>query len=176
MRIIGIDPGSRITGYGVIEVDGNSYRHLASGCLHIGDLEVGARLKEIFCGVRDVLGEFQPQAMAVEKVFVQRNVDSALKLGQARGAAICAGAMSDLPIFEYSPNKIKQTIVGKGHAAKEQVQHMVRILLNLRESPASDAADALACALCHGQIARTMSRYSAAEQVALAARWRGTAG
>lgn len=173
MRIIGIDPGSRVTGYGVIEVEGNAYRHLTSGCLHVGEAELGARLKEIFNGVRDVLAEFRPEAMAVEKVFVQRNVDSALKLGQARGAAICAGALSDLPIFEYSPNKIKQTVVGKGHAAKEQVQHMVKILLNLRQAPAADAADALACALCHGQIARTLSRYSAAEQAALAARWRG---
>ncbi len=173
MRIIGIDPGSRVTGYGVIEVEGNSYRHLTSGCLHVAEAELGARLKEIFNGVRDVLAEFRPEAMAVEKVFVQRNVDSALKLGQARGAAICAGALSELPIFEYSPNKIKQTVVGKGHAAKEQVQHMVKILLNLRQAPPADAADALACALCHGQISRTLSRYSAAEQAALAARWRG---
>ena len=176
MRIIGIDPGSRITGYGIIEIRGNAYRHVTSGSLHIREKEIGARLREIFNGVRDVVAEFKPEAMAIEKVFVQRNVASALKLGQARGAAICAGALGDLPIFEYAPNKIKQTVVGKGHAAKEQVQHMVKILLNLPTIPQADAADALACALCHGQLARTLSRFNAAAHGEIAARWRGSLG
>ncbi len=158
MRILGIDPGSRTTGYGVIEMSGNKALHIASGALHLGAEALPQRLDEIFSAITQVAAEYQPETMAIERVFMHRNADSALKLGQARGAAICAATSSGLPVNEYSPREIKQAVVGKGSAAKEQVQHMVRALLGLRETPQSDAADALAVALCHGHVAQTRLR------------------
>lgn len=150
MRILGIDPGSRITGFGVVEIDGATPRYVASGCIRT---ESGApladRLREIFEGVAEIVHTYAPSAMAVEQVFVKRNVDSALKLGQARGAAIVAGISRQLPVHEYSPAEIKQAVVGKGNAQKAQVQHMVCSLLALPGMPQADAADALAVALCH---------------------------
>lgn len=147
-RILGIDPGSVITGYGVIEA-GDRPTLCEAGCLRLPNAGFPERLARIFEGLRDVIDKWSPGEMAVESVFVSRNAASALKLGQARGAAICAGAAAGLTIAEYSPAKIKQAVVGRGSADKAQVQHMVRILLNLPETLQADAADATAVALCH---------------------------
>ena len=171
-RILGIDPGSRMTGYGLIEVEGRRTVYLASGCVRVDDEEFPERLRTIFAGIGEVVDKYRPTEIAIEKVFVQRNVDSALKLGQARGAAICAVVSRALSVAEYSPAQIKQALVGRGAAAKEQVQHMVKTLLHLAESPQADAADALACALCHSHIRQTMSRLPAIVQGMRGGRWR----
>ena len=171
-RILGIDPGSRMTGYGVIEIQGRRTVHVASGCVRMEDEEFPQRLRTIFEGVVDVVEEYRPAEIAIEKVFMQRNVDSALKLGQARGAAICAVVSRSLPIAEYSPRQIKQALVGRGGAAKEQVQHMVKTLLQLVESPQADAADALACALCHCHTRQTLGRLPAVVRGIRGGRWR----
>jgi crossover junction endodeoxyribonuclease RuvC len=155
-RILGIDPGSRVTGYAVIEVDNPQVYYIASGCLHVQDKTLGERLKAIFEGITQVIEQLQPQELAVEQVFMHRNADSALKLGQARGVAICAGVMKSLPVAEYSPRQVKQAVVGRGHADKMQVQHMVSALLNLTDRLEPDAADALAVALCHGHTRQTL--------------------
>ncbi len=148
-RILGIDPGSRITGFGVIEINQNKAAYVTSGCIRVEGTALPERLKSIFNGISQIVDEFQPSEVAVEQVFVNKNVDSALKLGQARGAAICAAVMRELEVFEYTPTQIKKAIVGKGHADKAQMQFMVRALLKLPGVPQEDAADALACALCH---------------------------
>lgn len=149
-RILGIDPGSWITGYGIIDTDGNHSTHITHGSIHIEAEQLPDKLRAIFDQISTVIADFHPEEMAIEKVFMHRNADSALKLGQARGAAITACAIQNLKIFEYTANQIKQATVGKGHAAKEQVQHMVKVLLCLEQIPQADAADALAVALCHG--------------------------
>ena len=171
IRIMGIDPGSRITGYGVIEVQGRRTVHIASGCVRMEDEDFPQRLRTIFEGLGEVLECHRPTEIAIEKVFMQRNADSALKLGQARGAAICAVVSRSLSIAEYSPRQIKQALVGRGAAAKEQVQHMVKTLLQLVESPQEDAADALACALCHSHTRQTMDRLPMALQGIRGGRW-----
>ena len=151
VRILGIDPGSRITGFGVIEVCGQQNTHLHSGCIKTGsEADLAGRLKAIYEGLSAIVADYQPAEVAIEKVFMNKNADSALKLGQARGAAIVATMQAEVEIFEYTPNRIKQAIVGRGHADKLQVQHMIKILLNLPEKPQPDQADALAVALCHG--------------------------
>jgi crossover junction endodeoxyribonuclease RuvC len=147
--LLGIDPGSQITGYGVIRLQGRGGEYVASGSIRVGKLEWSERLRDIFNGVSEIIRQYQPQALVIEKVFLHRNADAALKLGQARGVAIAAAAVLGLAVHEYSPNEVKQAIVGGGHADKTQVQHMIRILLNLSEAPPPDAADALALALCH---------------------------
>ncbi len=150
LRILGIDPGSRTTGFGVIEIHGGKARYLASGCLRVGDEgALPLRLKAIFEGVSEIVARYGPQEMAIEQVFVRHNVDSALKLGQARGAAICAATARDVEVFEYTASRIKQAVVGGGRASKGQVQFMMQTLLGLSAMPPEDAADALACALCH---------------------------
>ena len=164
LRIIGIDPGSRTTGFGLIESDGLRSIHLAHGVLRLDGEELPPRLGQIFAGITAVITEHQPEVMAIEQVFVSKNPSSALKLGQARGAAICAAVNLGLPVAEYTPRGIKQAIVGTGRAEKNQVQHMVQMLLGLKEKPQADAADALAVALSHahtgtavvGQSARGM--------------------
>jgi crossover junction endodeoxyribonuclease RuvC len=153
-RILGIDPGSRITGYGVVEFDGPRSRYIASGTVRCADGDLPARLREIFTGLREVIATHAPDQSAIEQVFMHRNADSALKLGQARGAAICACTSHDLAVGEYTPRQIKQAVVGTGAATKAQVQEMVKRLLALPAAPPSDAADALAVALCHGQAQR----------------------
>ncbi|MEJ2508332.1 MAG: crossover junction endodeoxyribonuclease RuvC [Gammaproteobacteria bacterium] len=163
-RILGIDPGSRITGYGVIEIDHARAVYLTSGCIRVSGSELAGRLHEIFCGVRAIVQEFGPAEVAIESVFMHRNADSALKLGQARGVAICAAVDSALPVSEYSPTQIKQAVVGRGNATKDQVQHMVRALLGLAGAPQADAADALAVALCHAHTAQTVGRIGSAGQ------------
>jgi crossover junction endodeoxyribonuclease RuvC len=144
------------TGYGLIESSGNRLRFLECGTIKTGGGPLPPRLKIIFNDVRQVIQHWLPDEMAIENVFLARNPDSALKLGQARGAAICAVMADDIPVAEYSANQVKQAIVGKGHASKSQVQHMVKILLNLSDTPQSDAADALAIALCHANTRKTM--------------------
>ncbi len=150
--IIGIDPGSRKTGYGLIRVEANRNVHLAHGCLSLKGESLAERLQEIYAGLRELIEQFQPQEAAIEQVFMHENPNSALKLGQARGAALVAIGM---PVNEYSARSIKQAIVGYGAASKDQVQNMVKRFLNLQGKIQSDAADALAIALCHAH-SRTM--------------------
>lgn len=157
MRILGLDPGSRVTGIGVIEGD----RLIAARQLQLGDGDMPGRLGAIFDGVCAVIEEFAPNAMAVESVFVNRNPAAAIKLGQARGAAICAAVRAGLEVHEYAPRRIKQALVGNGAAGKEQVQHMVRALLKSDLRYGADAADALAVALCHWHTLQTMRRLPA---------------
>ena len=149
MRILGIDPGSRVTGFGLIESDGRRSRYLDSGCIRTRDGEFSARLGQIFSGVSALVTDHRPTEVAVEQVFMAKNAASALKLGQARGAAIVALVDAGLPVFEYSPRSVKQALVGTGGAEKEQVQHMVRMILAIRHDLSLDASDALAVALCH---------------------------
>lgn len=149
IRILGIDPGLRVTGFGVLEKIGNRLVYVTSGCVRSGEGELPQRLKVILAGLGEVIVVNQPQQVAIEKVFVNVNPQSTLLLGQARGAAICAAVQHDLPVAEYTALQVKQSVVGNGHAAKEQVQEMVKRLLNLPGVPSPDAADALACAICH---------------------------
>jgi len=149
IRLIGIDPGSRITGYGVVDTDGFRHKYVTSGFIKINADTLGAKLGIIFTEVSKIVSTWKPESMAIEQVFVKRNVDSALKLGQARGAAICAGVQAELPIGEYTPRAIKKAVVGSGAADKQQIQHMIQRLLGLDELPQSDEADALAIAICH---------------------------
>ncbi len=153
MRILGIDPGSRKTGFGIIDMVRQQPVYVASGVIRVEKYSAPERLKRIFEAFGQLVAQYAPHQVAVEKVFVHKDPVAAIKLGQARGVVLCAAALSDLPIYEYTPTRIKGTIVGKGHARKEQVQFMVRQLLRLSETPQEDAADALACALCHGRLA-----------------------
>ncbi len=146
MVIIGIDPGSRITGYGLIRMEGNRAIHLDHGCIRITAENAGSRLQQIYTELKTIVQQHQPVEAAIEQVFMHQNPGSALKLGQARGAAIVA---LGLPIAEYSARQVKQSVVGYGAARKEQVQHMVKQLLNMTGTLQADAADALAIALCH---------------------------
>jgi len=164
MRILGIDPGSRFTGYGIIEVRGDSASLVRHGVIRTGDGQFTERLGVIFDELRGVIREHQPNEVAVETVVISRNASSALKLGQARGAAVCAAISMGLPVAEYSPRSVKQAIVGRGAADKVQVQHMVTVLLQLAETPAEDAADALAVALCHQHTQQTVQRMQAIQQ------------
>lgn len=161
-RILGIDPGSRITGIGVIETDGQRTQHIYSGCLRLGDRPLPERLGLIFSGICDVIRTYRPDEMSIENVFVSNNAAAALKLGQARGAAICAGVTLQLPVHEYSAKEVKQATVGKGGADKMQVQHMVKILLNLQGQLQIDSSDALAVALCHAHTSHLNNRIAKA--------------
>ena len=149
LRILGIDPGLRVTGFGIIERTGNRLGYVTSGCVRSGTGELALRLKAILEGLNDVIAAHRPLEVAVEKVFVNVNAQSTLALGQARGTAICAAVLAGLPVAEYTALQVKQAVVGNGHANKEQVQHMVKRLLALAGDPSPDAADALACAICH---------------------------
>lgn len=149
VRILGIDPGLRVTGFGVIEKNGANLSYIASGCVKSGNADLADRLKTILAGLREIIGEHRPQQVALEKVFVNVNPATTLALGQARGTAICAAVDAGLPVAEYTALQVKQAVVGNGHAKKEQVQEMVKRLLGLAGVPSADAADALACAICH---------------------------
>ncbi len=149
ITILGIDPGLRITGFGIIRKNGSRLAYVTSGCVKAAEADLPGRLKTILGGLREVIQAHRPQQVAVEKVFVNVNPQSTLLLGQARGTAICAAVLDDLPVAEYTALQVKQAVVGNGHANKEQVQHMVRRLLSLPGNPSPDAADALACAICH---------------------------
>ena len=149
IRILGIDPGLRVTGFGVLDKSGQQLNYVASGSIKIPDGELPQRLKIILSSLQEVIALHQPQQVAVEKVFVNVNPQSTLMLGQARGAAICAAVLAELAVAEYTALQVKQAVVGNGHAKKEQVQEMVKRLLRLSGNPSPDAADALACAICH---------------------------
>lgn len=150
MRILGIDPGTRITGYGIIDVEGNRLRHVDNGIIKtMSSAPLPLRLKTIYDGLSTVLKEFSPQAVAVEQVFLAKNPRAALTLGHARGTAVISAVNLGLDVHEYSALQVKSAVVGYGHAAKQQVQHMVKALLNLPEVAQEDAADALAVAICH---------------------------
>ena len=143
-----------MTGFGVIETNGSKLSYVASGCVKSGAGELAARLKTILEGLNQVIAAHAPLQVAIEKVFVNANPQSTLALGQARGTAICAAVLAGLPVAEYTALQVKQSVVGNGHAAKDQVGHMVKRLLALPGDPAPDAADALACAICHAHGAR----------------------
>ncbi len=149
VRVLGIDPGSARTGYGILDVVGTRLIYVASGVIRTSDGEFAFRLCEIFREMQSIVAEYQPQEIAIERVFVNRNADSALKLGQARGAAICGAAAAAVSFFEYAPREIKVAVVGSGSAEKVQVQLMMRNILKLQQPVAADAADALAAAVCH---------------------------
>jgi crossover junction endodeoxyribonuclease RuvC len=149
LRILGVDPGLRVTGFGLIEKSGQTLSYVASGVIRSGEGELPARLGVLFAGLTELIEMHRPDACAVEIVFVNVNPQSTLLLGQARGAAICAAVGQRLPVAEYTALQIKQSVVGHGKAAKEQVQEMVKRLLHLPAAPQADAADALACAICH---------------------------
>ena len=148
-RILGLDPGLRITGFGVIDRMGSRIRYVASGTIRTSDGELPSRLKTLLEGVQEVIHAYAPDHVAVEKVFVNVNPQSTLLLGQARGAVICGAVACKLPVSEYTALQVKQAVVGHGKAHKEQVQHMVQRLLALESLPGPDASDALACAICH---------------------------
>lgn len=156
-RILGIDPGSRLTGFGIVDCIDDCASYVASGSINTIDGEFRDRIRQIFLSINAIVAKYRPQVVAIESVFVHRNAGSALKLGHARSAAICATFDFDLDLFEYAPREIKQAVVGTGAATKEQVQHMVRSLLGLDGDPSPDAADALATALCHANQRRLHS-------------------
>jgi crossover junction endodeoxyribonuclease RuvC len=161
-RILGIDPGSRTTGFGVLDFVDDRAAYVASGSVRSAEGDFAARLRLIFRSVAEIAAEYRPDAVVIESIFVHRNAMSALKLGQARSAALCATFGLDVTVYEYAPREIKQAIVGNGAATKEQVQHMVVALLQLQGTPSPDAADALAAALCHGHQRRLHSRLAGA--------------
>lgn len=161
--VLGIDPGSRITGYGIINVLGARLDYISSGTIRIPDgLPLPERLKIIFNSVNEIIETHMPQEFAIEQVFMAKSAGSALKLGQARGAAIVAAVSHDLPVAEYEARKVKQAVVGTGAADKTQVQHMVKTLLKLPAAPSEDAADALAVAICHANSQANLIRTASA--------------
>jgi crossover junction endodeoxyribonuclease RuvC len=160
--ILGIDPGSRITGYGFVRYRANRFEYLGSGCVRLPDGGLPERLDLIFKAVSQLIEQFAPDQFAIEEVFVAKNAGSALKLGQARGAAIVAATSAGIPVYEYSARKVKQAVVGKGGADKSQVQHMVKHILKLPGMPQADAADALAIAICHANTQQNLIRVSGA--------------
>lgn len=147
-----------MTGYGVVEVTPRGVRYVASGCIRIQSEDFPARLKRIFDGVSEIIALYKPQEMAIEQVFMHKNADSALKLGQARGAAICATLNQNLSVHEYAARQVKQALVGKGNADKQQVQYMVKLLLSIQGDMQIDASDALAISLCHHHYQQTAQR------------------
>ena len=162
LRILGIDPGLRITGFGVLDKSGQRLAYVTSGCIRTPAGSLSERLKAILDGLDEVIAGCRPEQVALEKVFVNVNPQSTLLLGQARGTAICAAVMHGLPVSEYTALQVKQAVVGKGHAAKDQVQEMVKRLLKLAGDPNPDAADALACAICHAHGGQGMGRLATA--------------
>jgi crossover junction endodeoxyribonuclease RuvC len=153
VRVLGLDPGSRRTGFGVIDCEGNTHSHVANGCIAADGAAIAARLRAIFEGVDRLIAAYRPDEIAIERVFVNRTVDSAMKLGQARGAALCAVPVGT-SVFEYAPRAIKLAVVGSGAAEKSQVAHMMKVLLQLAAAPGPDAGDALAVAVCHANTRR----------------------
>lgn len=163
--VLGIDPGSQKTGFGLINVLGTKSEYVASGVIRMkSSSPLSDRLKVIFESVTEIIEQHQPQEFAIEKVFMAKSADSALKLGQARGAAIVAAVMQDLPVAEYEARKVKQSVVGTGAADKHQMQHMIRTLLHLTQKPQEDAADALAIALCHANTQASLAKMAGSKQ------------
>ncbi|GHB09440.1 crossover junction endodeoxyribonuclease RuvC [Salinicola rhizosphaerae] len=149
MILLGIDPGSRVTGYGVVDVSAKP-RYVASGCIRIEGEDLAQKLARVYAGVSELIGQYRPGEFAIERVFMAKNADSALKLGQARGTAIVCAANHGIGVHEYAARQVKQAITGNGGADKSRVQHMVMAILSLDALPPEDAADALAIALTHG--------------------------
>ena len=172
IRIIGIDPGSRQTGYGIIDSDGMHSSYVASGCIYVKGDSLPERLGNIYSRISEIVIEWQPVEMSIEQVFVNKNVESALKLGQARGAAICAGVQNQLVVSEYTPKAIKNAVVGTGNATKEQVQHMMNMLLSLNRTLQADEADALGVALCHAHNRKLMNQVPEIKRKRNWGRWR----
>jgi crossover junction endodeoxyribonuclease RuvC len=169
-RILGLDPGLRLTGWGVVESDGHRLRHLANGVVRSTDtLSLAERLREIHEGLLAVIALWRPQEAAIEETFVNKNPLSTLKLGQARGVVMLAPALAGMPVAEYAPTMIKKTVVGVGHAAKEQIQAMVQVLLPGVKIAGADAADALAAAICHAHFATARRIESQASKMSAAA-------
>lgn len=162
--ILGVDPGSRKTGFGIINWVSGSTTYVTSGVIRVPDVSLAERLKVIFDSVNEIIETYAPQEFAIEHVFMAKSAASALKLGQARGAAIVAAVNHDLAVSEYEARKVKQAVVGNGAADKLQVQHMVKTLLKLPGSPQEDAADALAVALCHANTQQHMIRIATGRQ------------
>ena len=161
LTILGIDPGSQITGVGVIESEGNTLKHVYSESLKLPKGELPIRLENLYTRLQAIIAQTRPDVVSIERVFVAKNAQSALVLGHARGAAMLAAVINQLPVIEYSATEIKKTVVGRGRADKAQVQHMMRVLLRLRQAPEVDASDALAAAVCHAhhqQINQALSR------------------
>lgn len=165
-RILGIDPGSRLTGFGVLDFTGVAPAYVTSGTIKSVDGAFADRLRTIFESIGAIVAEYRPDVVAVESVFMHKNAGSALKLGHARSAALCATFGHDVEVFEYAPREIKQAVVGTGAATKEQVQHMVVSMLQLAGTPAPDAADALAAALCHGHQQRLHAQLGTGKRIA----------
>lgn len=152
MRIFGIDPGSNTTGYGIVEAQGSNVLHLDNGGIHLPKSKaLPHRLAIIYNEISSLIEQFQPDAVAIENIFVAKNVSSTLKLGHARGAAMVAAVNAGVPVAEYTPSQVKKAVTGYGSASKDQVQRMVKVVLNLPELAFEDASDALAVALCHCQ-------------------------
>lgn len=166
MIILGIDPGSIVTGFGLIEIQNKKPSYLASGAIRIKSEEPYLKLKEIYAGISEIIARYAPSESAIEQTFMNKNAASALKLGQARGAAMVALAMHDLPVAEYSAKQIKQAVVGYGSAEKSQVAHMVKTLLKIQHDLQSDAADALATALCHFHTRESLLYLHGAKKIA----------
>ncbi len=158
--ILGIDPGSRITGYGLIRQEGCQLTYIDSGCIRTIVKDMPMRMKLIYAGIIEIIAQFRPDVFAIEQVFMAKNPDTAIKLGQARGVAIVAAMNKNLDVFEYAARQVKQAVVGTGSAEKIQVQNMVRYLLKLSTNPLEDAADALAIAITHGHLSSKMFRIS----------------
>lgn len=158
VRVLGIDPGSVRTGTGIVDVHGQRTAHVHHAVVAAGSGPFPERLRSIFEALRALIDRFQPDEVAVESVFMSRNADSALKLGQARGAAICAAVAMGLPVAEYAPSQVKQAIVGRGGAEKRQLQHMIGVLLAIDPGLPEDAADALGVAVCHAHHLQTAAR------------------
>ena len=160
--ILGVDPGSRLTGYGIINAVGNRLEYVTCGCIRLPDVDHPQRLKQIFDSLCKIIEEYAPQECAIEEVFLGKSVSSALKLGQARGSAMVACLHHDLPVAEYSARKVKQALVGHGSAEKGQVQHMVKVLLGVAGNVQEDAADALAIAICHANTKASLLKIAGA--------------
>ena len=171
ITILGIDPGSRVTGYGIIRQVGQRLSYVSCGCIRLSCKELPERLHEIYVQISEIAHLHQPHEGAIEQVFMHQNAGSALKLGHARGAAIVAMAAKDMVIAEYSARQVKQAIVGYGAAGKQQVQHMVKAFLNLQEEPQADAADALAIAICHAHTRQSLQSILQAKKISQG-RWK----
>jgi crossover junction endodeoxyribonuclease RuvC len=161
--ILGIDPGSRITGYGLVNAVGSKFEYVACGCIRTDSDLQPDRLKTIFDGICQVIEKYSPQESAIEEVFMGKNAASALKLGQARGSAMVACLHHDLPVAEYSARKVKQALVGNGGADKTQVQHMVKVILGINDKIQEDAADALAISICHANTQSSLIKMAGAK-------------
>jgi len=165
-RILGIDPGSRLTGFGVLDFQGDTPSYVTSGTVKSIDGGFADRLRQIFDTIGEIVGEYQPDVVSIESVFMHKNPGSALKLGHARAAALCATFGHGVEVYEYAPREIKLAVVGTGAATKEQVQHMIVSILQLDGTPAPDAADALAAALCHGNQRRMHAQLGTGKRIA----------